>query len=138
MKKTLFVALMMIASIGTALADNTAKLTSPKKVLNSIKTEVANSMKDPSSAQFKDVTVYKYTDKDGKPQFVAVGQVNAKNSFGGYVGFTYFSVAVIGGGGIIDDIVVFPQVASDEVGIAMVKHALEDVSKGNGTPVAKM
>ena len=47
-----------------------------------LKQRVRNALKDPNSAEFKDV------------QWVAgkaiCGQVNAKNSYGGYVGFKYF------------------------------------------------
>lgn len=46
-------------------------------------------MKDPNSAEFKDV--YFFRGKDGVP--VACGKVNSKNSFGGYTGFKYFIAA---------------------------------------------
>lgn len=48
--------------------------------------EIAGQLKDPSSAQFRNVKASK-TDKG----FALVcGEVNAKNTFGGYVGFTPF------------------------------------------------
>lgn len=43
-------------------------------------------LKDPQSAEFKDV--YFFRGGDNIP--VTCGQVNTKNSFGGYVGFQYF------------------------------------------------
>lgn len=46
---------------------------------------VAERMKDPAALQFRDV---RYNPATG----VACGQVNAKNSFGGYVGFQDFIV----------------------------------------------
>lgn len=46
---------------------------------------VKATLKDPSSAEFKDLLVYKTT---GIP--VVCGVVNAKNSFGGYTGWTAF------------------------------------------------
>jgi hypothetical protein len=48
---------------------------------------VSNEMKDPSSSQFKDIVVYKYGPAD-----VVCGTVNAKNVYGGYVGFRRFVV----------------------------------------------
>jgi hypothetical protein len=45
---------------------------------------VRNSLKDPDSAMFRGITVY----RDG----MVCGQVNAKNSMGGYVGFKLFMV----------------------------------------------
>ena len=47
---------------------------------------VRNTLKDPDSAQFKDVFA-NYTEAVG---LVACGQVNAKNSFGAYTGFRAF------------------------------------------------
>ena len=56
------------------------------------KEAVGRELKDPGSAQYRDIEVY-----DG----VVCGQVNAKNSYGGYVGFQPFltvrSTAAIGG-----------------------------------------
>jgi hypothetical protein len=47
-----------------------------------LKLRVRNSLKDPNSAEFKDVRWVA-----GK---ALCGQVNAKNSYGGYVGFKFF------------------------------------------------
>lgn len=44
---------------------------------------VANKMKDPSSVKFRDVNVY-------LDHRLVCGQVNAKNSFGAYAGYTRF------------------------------------------------
>jgi hypothetical protein len=55
-------------------------------------------LKDPDSAKFRNVYVLEIASKDGKPLCYAVcGQVNAKNSYGGYNGFGWFiSVRVPG------------------------------------------
>lgn len=69
-------------------ADETAnylKKNSEKKLIELVKAEIKDSLKDPSSAQFKDVRVVKV--KEGK---LVCGQVNGKNSYGGYGGFKYF------------------------------------------------
>lgn len=50
------------------------------------KRAVKNSLKDPNSAEFKDVYA-NYTEAVG---MVACGHVNAKNSLGGYTGFKAF------------------------------------------------
>ncbi len=51
-----------------------------------------NFLKDPESAQFRNVEIcpkYKYT---GSPEKLIFGYVNARNSFGGYVGFREFII----------------------------------------------
>lgn len=52
---------------------------------------VRDALKDPSSAQFRNVTVRK--SEAGR---VVCGEVNAKNSYGGYVGFRQFVAGVAG------------------------------------------
>lgn len=47
---------------------------------------VRSSLKDPDSAEFKDV----YANYTEKFDVVACGQVNSKNSYGGYTGFKRF------------------------------------------------
>jgi hypothetical protein len=51
------------------------------------RTAVMDSLKDPDSAKFKPFTLV--TDADGNKK--VCGQVNAKNAYGGYVGFTGFA-----------------------------------------------
>jgi hypothetical protein len=46
---------------------------------------VADSLKDPSSAQFRNVRIADYQNKK-----VICGEVNGKNSYGGYAGFSLF------------------------------------------------
>lgn len=52
------------------------------------KERVAREMRDPESAQFRDIKVL-----PGKEGPIICGQVNAKNAYGGYVGFNPFLVA---------------------------------------------
>lgn len=51
------------------------------------------SLKDPDSAQFRNVLYFEKTGSSGKPNKNVCGEINAKNSYGGYVGFQpfYFS-----------------------------------------------
>jgi hypothetical protein len=52
---------------------------------------VLPALKDAPSARFKDIYVSAWTDDhDGKIKPVLCGEVNAKNSFGGYSGFQPF------------------------------------------------
>lgn len=52
------------------------------------KDAVRSRLKDPNSAEFKDVH---FSDAGGTP--VACGQVNSKNTYGGYTGFQHFVAA---------------------------------------------
>lgn len=87
------------AMVLVALAINQPALAATlntNKVMASAKANVARDLKDPASAQFRDVKVVMSTsEKDPKQKIYAVcGEVNAKNSFGGYVGYQRFVAAV--------------------------------------------
>lgn len=59
----------------------------PADAMAEARKEVATKLKDPESARFTDV-VYRPNQPNmrGEPTDVVCGKVNAKNSFGGYVG----------------------------------------------------
>lgn len=60
--------------------------------IEAAKQSIVASMKDPESAQFRNLVVI---EKQGKR--VVCGEVNAKNAFGGYVGFRqFYSVPEVG------------------------------------------
>ncbi|EOZ7525305.1 membrane lipoprotein lipid attachment site-containing protein [Enterobacter quasiroggenkampii] len=64
-----------------------------EKAISLAKSEVAANLKDPASAQFRDVKVAKMTDaEDGRVVAVVCGEVNGKNGFGAYAGFHPFFV----------------------------------------------
>lgn len=67
-----------------------------KKAKEAALLNLRNDMKDPESARFKNVRLVPYS--TGK---VFCGEVNAKNSYGGYIGFMPF-VAGISGAEIYD------------------------------------
>lgn len=50
---------------------------------------VKEQLRDPGSAQFKNVFVFRPASAGGAPQAVC-GEVNSKNGFGGYGGYTLF------------------------------------------------
>jgi len=65
--------------------------------LHDIKRKVAFRLKDPQSAQFRNIVGRKFTNNSGRVQLRVCGEVNAKNSFGGYVGYRPFSGYLDGG-----------------------------------------
>jgi hypothetical protein len=54
---------------------------------------IVHDLKDPSSAQFRDETVRSQTLTDGSTGYIICGEMNAKNSYGAYVGFVPYYVA---------------------------------------------
>lgn len=64
-----------------------------EKAISLAKYEVAANLKDPASAQFRNVKVSKMTDaEDGRVVAVVCGEINGKNGFGAYAGFHPFFV----------------------------------------------
>jgi len=55
---------------------------------------VKRKLRDPSSAQFRNMGVFHPAFADGPPQAVC-GEVNSKNGFGGYSGYTIFVWAAL-------------------------------------------
>jgi len=56
------------------------------------KEAISNQLKDPASAQFRNVRAKQFDDSS-----VVCGEVNAKNSYGGYIGFKQFVASPSGG-----------------------------------------
>ena len=75
--KRLFIPLVLMCSLAYAAPKDTS-------LIAKAKTTAAYNLKDPDSAKFRDMTVIRG---------VVCGQINAKNSMGGYVGFKRFLVA---------------------------------------------
>lgn len=64
-----------------------------EKAISLAKSEVAANLKDPASAQFRNVKVSKMTDAgDGRVFAIVCGEINGKNGFGAYAGFHPFFV----------------------------------------------
>lgn len=64
-----------------------------EKAISLAQSEVAENLKDPASAQFRNVKVAKMTDaEDGRVIAVVCGEINGKNGFGAYAGFHPFFV----------------------------------------------
>lgn len=56
----------------------------------SVKSAVSYGLKDPASAQFRNLRRLTDTLADGTTKTLICGQVNGRNSFGGYAGFSTF------------------------------------------------
>lgn len=101
MNKNILLALML-ASLLTACdkaADNNSS-TSPSindQMEEKAKKAIANNLKDPGSAQFRNI-------RESSPGILC-GEVNAKNAMGGYVGFKRFTwhIAAPDFGNILSD-----------------------------------
>ena len=57
----------------------------PPAAQQAVQTAVANQMKDPFAAQFRNWHAF-----ESQKGLLICGEINAKNSYGGYVGFTHF------------------------------------------------
>ena len=70
-------------------------------LLELIKMKVRDQMKDPESTQFRNLRLVRRVDSP-EPRYNLCGEVNSKNSFGGYVGFQRFASDGSAGGATID------------------------------------
>jgi hypothetical protein len=61
------------------------KKLAPQEVLSKVMQNIAYGLKDPDSAKFRNMRFVKYNGRT-----VVCGEVNSKNSYGGYVGFENF------------------------------------------------
>ncbi len=92
--------LCMSALVQAQPLDDAALIEATKQI-------VADTLKDPGSAQFRNMVVY-----NGGKEKAVCGEVNGKNSYGGYVGFKKFykyetsgNVVVKKGDAIMDQLV---------------------------------
>lgn len=63
--------------------------------LRIIKAAIAENLKDPESARFRNIE--RVDRPDGSIDGMYCGEVNAKNSYGGYIGYLPFMIAILGG-----------------------------------------
>lgn len=92
MKKQTFL-LMMAFSLLAFNAAAFPNVGSPEdSVVSTAKHYFKQQLKDPESAHFKNIVVFKRS-HNGKTFYNVCGEINAKNSYGGYVGYRpfYFS-----------------------------------------------
>ncbi|WP_395543272.1 hypothetical protein [Neotabrizicola sp. sgz301269] len=65
--------------------------------ISQIKGSMAYDLKDPGSAQFRNIRAADVTLSDGTKERRVCGELNGKNSFGAYVGFEWFGGKMVGG-----------------------------------------
>jgi hypothetical protein len=80
-------ATLLAGCVSTAdhVAAQRVTLTAPQIAV--AKEVVSHDLKDPNSAQFRNIYGFQY---QGQDLTMVCGEMNAKNSYGGYGGFTYF------------------------------------------------
>jgi predicted RNA-binding Zn-ribbon protein involved in translation (DUF1610 family) len=84
-----------IKSESTALAPaKTQEMIEKESVKNQLLSFYQQQLKDPNSAQFRNVKIAKIRENVNEPKesYAICGEVNAKNGFGGYTGFSGFVV----------------------------------------------
>lgn len=64
---------------------------SPAEAIEYAQVNLRSLLKDPNSAEFRGLQAYT---RDIAGVYVVCGQVNSKNSFGGYTGFQHFTYSV--------------------------------------------
>lgn len=62
-------------------------------VLNKAHKVITEDLKDPSSAMFRGEYLLEKMASDGLNHYIVCGEINAKNSYGAYVGFVPYFVA---------------------------------------------
>ncbi|MFD1795324.1 hypothetical protein FQV27_08715 [Paracoccus aurantiacus] len=73
----------------TPVSTRPAQITTQERGL--IQSTIIDGMKDPASAQLRNLVAYDLSDGQGR---AICGEVNGKNAFGGYVGFQPFFMRV--------------------------------------------
>ena len=96
MKKLIIAGILGLTTLSAQAA--TKPINENEVYMNKAITFVKNQMKDPESTQFKGLAVVNRTNKQGVEQTIVTGELNAKNSYGGYVGFYTFNVSIGGNG----------------------------------------
>jgi hypothetical protein len=76
----------------------------PPAAAQAVARDVANQMKDPNSAQFRNW--HAFTSDKG---LIVCGEVNGRNGFGGYVGFTHFVAHASPDGHLLTPTAIVPQ-----------------------------
>lgn len=117
MKKIIVAAILPVAL--------TACKPGEEKAINLAQNAVSHDMKDPDSTKFRNVIYAKKDEKeDGSVSGVVCGEVNSKNSFGAYPGFSPFVVVVT-----MESKGVFSSGVNYSI---PVKHVYQDPADANG------
>ena len=108
--KRIIAAFAVLASFGALAGDGYAHIhdATPREMA-AVKSSVTANFKDPDSAKFRNVKVL----VDGDSRTVC-GEVNAKNSYGAYVGYTKFYATLVDFGKGTDPIVIAPIIDQED------------------------
>ncbi len=69
-----------------------AQIAQGRAQMREIAEEMAETLKDPPSARFRNVSIIKTIGDGGKETISVCGELNAKNSYGGYTGYVPFTI----------------------------------------------
>ena len=86
------VALFGLSACYSATAADFTQVELPSRITAAAKQQVSYTLKDPDSAQFRNVRGFAFSGPGGG--YVVCGEVNGRNSFGGYAGFQPFRTNV--------------------------------------------
>lgn len=85
-------ALLALSGCYSATAADFTRVELPNRIAASAKEQVSYTLKDPGSAQFRNVRGFAFSGPGGG--YVVCGEVNGRNSYGGYAGFQPFRTNV--------------------------------------------
>jgi hypothetical protein len=101
--RAIIAAASLLAACAPAIIESEpASLTS--RNIAEIKSKAAYSLKDPGSAQFRNIRATIKTRETGTRFTLVCGEINGRNSFGGYAGFTTFAGYLTDGQFLLDGI----------------------------------
>lgn len=106
MQYTRALAALLAFSAGAAGAQTMVTSRDAAKIAAAAKANIVKKLKDPGSAKFRGLFISASEFPDGGKVYTIhslCGEVNAKNSYGGYSGFRRFVANAIAPGGQIDD-----------------------------------
>lgn len=81
--------LALLTACSGAYQSYTSSALTRSQVAN-VESVVSSTLRDPGSAQFRNIRLVTANRKDGGAEQWVCGEVNGKNGFGGYVGFQPF------------------------------------------------
>ena len=123
MKKTLLKNILFMGLIAFMPLALVATEYNEKTLIEKSKKHVLNQLKDPDSAKFRNIYVI---DKS-----LVCGEVNAKNSYGGYNGFTFYYTLVMADNGQLETVLRNPDGKYNIGGVLCKQITLEElIEKG--------
>lgn len=100
MRRNFFIISLLLSSLYLCGGGVAQPVNDVQSYIEAAKAYFKQNLKDPFSVRFKDILVFTKA-PNGKPVHGVCGQLNAKNSYGAYVGFRPFYYLVeTGSGGI--------------------------------------